>query len=197
MSRPQLAWVAAAFVLAPLLNGPVAWALLLEQPVPGRERTMTPPELRATWDRHVPDGAADEVLVLRDATDFIGYRRVRIQGGSTTPASLTDPTSRTLKVERAGFPFESLGSERRWGAGGDALEGAIAIAPRRMSPGGGNYGVVDALPLRPSFPGFWLNTWLYAHLFLAPLLVHLVLRHRRRGARRAPSVGRPVGAAAP
>lgn len=179
LMRWEIAYGLCALVLAPALVPVVAWMLILEQPLPGHEARLSAAAIRETWDAHVPGGDAAEVVVLRDATDFIGYRRVRIQGGPVPPASLVDPRHRTLKVERAGFPFEAVGSERRWGRAGTVLEGAIPIAARPMSSG--NYGVVDGLPYRPVWPGFALNTWLYFTLLLTPLgVARWAMRRNRR-----------------
>ena len=181
--RWQLTYGLVALVVAPALVPLMAWALMLEQPVPGSDVHLEPDEVRAIWEAHVPGGDRTEVLVLRDATDFIGYRRVRIQGGPAAPASLTDPRHHTLKVERAGFPFEAVGSVRRWGRAGTVLEGAFEITPRRMSPGGGNYGVIDGLPWRPLWPGFALDAWLVFLALLTPLGGYWMLK-RALAARR-------------
>lgn len=181
MRRWEIAYGLFALVLAPAVVPAVAWGLMLEQPVPGADAPLSAAAVRETWDAHVPGGDAAEVLVLRDATTFIGYRRVRIQGGPVAPASLVDPRHRTLKLERAGFPFEAVGSERRWGRAGTVLVGAISIDARRMSPGSGNYGVIDGLPYRPVWPGFALNAWLYYALLLTPLgVARWVSRRNRR-----------------
>lgn len=170
MTRKKLTFFSLALLIAIGLNWPIAWYFTLYAPAPGKDWFPSTALMRSLWNERVPDGANDPVVDMAELNDFIGYRRLHLQGGDVFATSLQDSHVRNAKFMWSGFPFESMTAVHVWAPDQSQVFGGIRIQPREISPGGGNYGWVEMLPSTPLLPGFIYNTLVYFILMISPFV---------------------------